>query len=113
MEKELIIYTCLTGFAYDAMEEARKAGARGGTILHGRSSIKEDKKSILGLRLSTEKDCLLIVSLAEDKHKIMNAINAKYGLKSEARGLLFSMKVDDTLGMNFHSNIKDLTEVVV
>ena len=29
MEKELIIYTCLTGFAYDAMEEARKAGARG------------------------------------------------------------------------------------
>lgn len=112
MEKELIIYICNAGFAYDAMEAARQAGARGGTILHGRSSFKKEKKSLLGMQLHTEKDCLLIVSLKQDKHTIMNAINAKFGVKSEARGLLFSMKVEDALGMTFDQDIKDVLEVV-
>lgn len=113
MEKELIVYICNAGFAYDAMEEARKAGARGGTILHGRSSLKEDKKRILGMNLYTEKDCLLIVSSKADKHTIMNAINAKFGVRSEAKGLIMSMKVGDALGMNFDQDIKDVLEVVV
>ena len=113
MEKEVIMFICNAGFAYDAMEEARQAGARGGTILHGRSSLKEDKKSILGMRLYTEKDCLIIVTLKQDKHAIMNAINSKFGVRSEAKGLIFSMKVDDTLGMTFDGEIKDILEVVV
>lgn len=113
MEKELVVYICNTGFAYDAMEEARLVGAGGGTILHGRSCLKGDKKGMLGISISAEKDLVLIVTPKEEKHKIMNAINAKFGLTSEAKGIVFSMKVDDSFGMSFQKQIKDVTEVVI
>jgi hypothetical protein len=99
--KEVIIYICNHGYAYEAMTEARKAGARGGTILHGRSSISTEKAKFFGITLHPEKDLLLIVCLAEQKETLMKALTAKYGVGTEARGLCFSMKVEDAIGFSF------------
>ncbi|MFA5419963.1 MAG: hypothetical protein WC341_16035 [Bacteroidales bacterium] len=99
--KEVIVYICNHGFAYDAMVEARKAGARGGTIMHGRSSVSTDKEKFFGITIHPEKDVLMIVCLEEQKTALMTAITAKYGVATEARGICFSMKVDETLGFSF------------
>jgi len=100
-KKEVILYICNHGFAYEAMTEARKAGARGGTILHGRSSISQEKAKFFGITIHPEKDLLMIVCLVEQKETLMKALTAKYGVTTEARGLCFSMKVDDAIGFSF------------
>jgi hypothetical protein len=99
--KEVILYICNHGFAYDAMAEARKAGARGGTIIHGRSSISTDKEKFFGITIHPEKDILLIVCLEDQKETLMKAMTAKFGVTTEARGICFSMKVDETIGFSF------------
>lgn len=99
--KALIIYICNSGYAYQAMDEARLAGAKGGTILHGRSSLSTDKEKFFGITIHPEKDVLLIVCLESQKQDLMQAINQKYGVTTEARGIIFSMKVENTVGMSF------------
>lgn len=100
-QKSLIVYICNHGFAYDAMKEARKAGARGGTILHGRSSISQEKSKFFGITIHPEKDLLLIVCKEEQRETLMTAITDHYGISSDAKGLCFSLKVSDAIGFSF------------
>ncbi len=101
VDKELIVYICNHGFASDAMKAARKAGARGGTIIHGRSSVAGEAQKFLGIAIHPEKEILLIVCLADQKSTLMESISSHYGIASEANGLCFSVKVDETLGFKF------------
>lgn len=103
VDKELIVYICNHGFAADAMKAARKAGARGGTIIHGRSSVAGETQKFLGIAIHPEKEILLIVCLADQKSTLMESISSKYGIASEAHGLCFTVKVDETLGFNFNA----------
>ncbi len=98
MSQSLIIYICNHGFAYEAMKEARKAGAKGGTILHGKSSLSTEKSKFFGIKLHSEKDLVLIVSSDLDKDNIMQSLIKNYGITTEARGLCFSLKVNDSIG---------------
>ncbi len=100
-DKALIVYICNNGYAYQAMDEARRAGARGGTVLHGRSSLSTEKQKFFGITVHPEKDILMIVCLESQKYDLMQSINQKYGVTTEARGIIFSMKVDNTVGMRF------------
>ncbi|MBN3490413.1 hypothetical protein JV173_02675 [Acholeplasma equirhinis] len=97
----LIVYIANHGFAYDAMKAARKAGARGGTILHGRSSLSTEKAKFFGITLHPEKDVLLVVCKDEQRDTLMQAITDQYGINSEAQGLCFSLKVTDSIGFSF------------
>ncbi len=99
--QSLIIYIGNHGFAYEAMNAARKAGARGGTILHGRSSLSTEKSKFFGIRLHPEKDVLLIVCKDEKRDALMKAITDKYGVETEARGLCFSLKITESIGFSF------------
>lgn len=105
--KELIVYISNHGFAYKAMDEARKAGARGGTILHGRSSLSAEKQKFFGITIHPEKDVLLIVALSSQKKALMKAINDKYGVTTEARGIIFSITVDETVGLKFDETLQE------
>ena len=82
------------------MAEARKAGAKGGTLLHARSLDSEASQSFMGLTVQAEKDVILILSTADKKQAIMEAVNQTCGLKSEAGGCLFALPVDSVLGCN-------------
>jgi hypothetical protein len=101
MEQAVILFVCNHGYAYEAMAEARKAGARGGTIIHGRSSISQEKQKFFGITIHPEKDILMIVCLEEQKQTLMKAITSKYGVSTDARGLCFAMKVEDSIGFSF------------
>lgn len=100
-EMSVIIYICNHGFAYEAMNEARRAGARGGTILHGRSSISTEKSKFFGITLHPEKDILMVVCTDQQRDTLMKAMTDKYGVATEARGLCFAMKVSEAVGFSF------------
>ncbi|MBM7454076.1 hypothetical protein JN09_001420 [Acholeplasma morum] len=99
--QSVILFICNHGYAYEAMAEARKAGARGGTIIHGRSSISTEKQKFFGITIHPEKDILMIVCLDEQRQTLMKAITSKYGVSTDARGLCFAMQVEDSIGFSF------------
>lgn len=106
MAKYLVVYICNNGFASKAMDVARSSGARGGTILHGRSSLDASHQTFFGITIHPEKDVLFILTNETEKGAIINAINDHYGVKSEARGVLFTLAVDKTVGLDFKQTFK-------
>ncbi|NMA05304.1 MAG: P-II family nitrogen regulator [Acholeplasmataceae bacterium] len=109
INRYLITYICNNGFASKAMDEARKAGARGGTILHGKSSLNASNQKFFGITINPEKDVLLIIANEDQKQDILNAINETYGVKTEARGILFTLVVDKIIGIDLERkfNVKN------
>jgi len=100
-ELELIITICNQGFADEVMEVAKKAGARGGTIIHGRGTAPAETLKFFGLTIHPEKELLLIVTQSTIKNDIMLAITSEHGLNKKARALCFSLPITDARGFNF------------
>lgn len=106
MDKHVLVYICNNGYANEAIEKARKVGARGGTILHGRTSVDAANKTFFGITIHSEKDVLMIVCNDDQKEAIINTINEHYGAQSEARGILFSIPIDKTIGIDLKQTFK-------
>ena len=88
------------GYSEEVMTAARAAGARGGTVLHSRQVSREKTPSALGLDVQEEKEMILIVASEEQKTAIMSAISEQYGIRSEAKGLILSLPIDDAIGLS-------------
>lgn len=87
------------GFSADVMNCAREAGAGGGTVIHSRSIQSEDAVGFWGLSVQDEKEIVLILAKHDDKVKIMSAVSEKYGMKSEAKGLVISLPIESVMGL--------------
>ena len=96
----LIIIICNNGSAEDVMQEARAAGARGGTILRARGSADQNTSQFIGITIQPEKEVILIITKEEEKNGIMRSINAKLGVGTEAHAICFSLPVDGLIGVN-------------
>ena len=84
------------GFADEAVEIARQAGAGGGTIINARGSGPVHK-SILGITVDTEKEIVLSVVSGDKVDNIMAGIKEKMGLNTPANGVCFTMPVEKWL----------------
>ncbi|MGN1062163.1 MAG: hypothetical protein ACI4RO_03460 [Candidatus Scatosoma sp.] len=98
-EYSLLVTAMQKGFAEEAMEAARSAGAAGGTVLT--SATLNDKKAeqLIGVTLQKETDILLILVKNDAKQAITQAILQKVGLKTDGGGVVFSLPVDDIAGV--------------
>jgi len=96
---DLIVAIINQGYSDDLMEKARAAGATGGTVVELRRLGEEDAMKFFGISVHTEKEAVAIIAKREDKAEIMRAINQFYGLTSEARGILFSLPVENLTGI--------------
>ena len=95
MENSMILVTVNQGFTEEVMETARKAGARGGTIIHARWAGSESVEEFYGITVQQEKEVIAIVSSAVKRKEIMEAINRNHGMKTEARGTVCSLAIED------------------
>ena len=95
-ENELIVAIVERGYADDVMKAARSAGARGGTILHARGAGNEARDRFYGVTIQSEKEMVLLV--------------VEKGLNQEARGLVFSLPVEDAVGMAPEDSLPDLSQ---
>ena len=96
---DLILVVVNHGNLNTVMDSARAAGARGGTALHARRVGYEDGENLLGFSLQPEKEIVAILTPRAQKQEIMLAVNRAAGITTEARGILFSMPVDDMMGL--------------
>lgn len=96
----LIVTVINQGFSEEVMDVAREAGAGGGTIVHSRRIGNKEAMGFWGLSIQEEKEMLFIVAENENKLKIMQAIGEKFGMRSEAKGIVLSLPIDTVIGLN-------------
>ena len=87
------------GFGADVMDCARKAGAGGGTIIHSRAIENEDATGFWGLSVQEEREIVLILAENENKINIMTALGEKFGIKTDAKGIVISLPIDSVMGI--------------
>ena len=83
------------GYAEDAMEAARKAGAGGGTIIGARGTAREDDAAFFGMKIVPEKEMLMILVPAEKKADIVAAITALPCFAEAGSGIVFCNEAQD------------------
>ena len=80
-------------------ETAREIGVGGSTMLKGKRCGSEYAAEYLGITLQAEQDFVLIVIPKEKKADIMRTIGERYGLITDAHGLVIAMPIDDIIGL--------------
>ncbi len=98
-QKAMIVAVVNLGYSEDVMTAARAAGAGGGTVIHSRS-VNPESAALLGAGLSEEKDIVMIAAGPDNKLAIMQAIGEKCGMKTEAKGTVFSLPIDNVIGLS-------------
>lgn len=99
-QNSLIISIVNQGYSETVMDAAKEVGATGGTILHARGAGYEEAENFLGISIQAEKEVVAILASKENRCGIMEAINQVAGIKSEARGIVFSMPVGQMAGIS-------------
>lgn len=98
---ELIVAVANEGTTDQVMNAARAAGARGGTVLHGKGTGNKDAQRFYHFSIAAEKEVVLIVTAAAQKADIMRAVLRDAGPDSEAGTIVFSLPVSDVAGFGF------------
>lgn len=87
------------GIGEEVMDIARKAGVRGGTIMHGRGVGAEYTQKLFGVEIEPEKELVLILIPDELVHKVVNTLNEELQLSEPGKGILFVEPVVDVRGI--------------
>ncbi|MDR0597917.1 MAG: hypothetical protein LBG14_05360 [Treponema sp.] len=82
------------------MTEARKAGARGGTVISARGISQELIKKFFGISVQDEKEIINILADKNTVVPIMDAVKSDFGPSSKAAGVIFSLPVDRVMSLN-------------
>lgn len=96
---ELVIAVVNTKYTDAAIEAARAAGATGATVFHTKSINNERAEGAIGTTINRETDSLFFLTTLEYKTQIMEAVRDAAGLKTEGGAVIFSLPVDDLVGV--------------
>lgn len=93
----LILVTVNQGHTDIVMNTAKEAGARGGTIIRARWNGSEEAEQFYGITLQGEKEILAILASTECRNAIMEKINEKHGIRTDAGAVICSLPVEHLL----------------
>lgn len=96
---EVIFAIVNAGYAEEAMDIARRCGARGGTILSARGVAREKEAAFFGISIHPEKEVLMLVVEKAIRDSILNALYLEMGMDKKAQGIAFSLPVSDVAGL--------------
>jgi hypothetical protein len=101
IKNDLIISIINQGYSDEFMTAAREAGAAGGTVINARGLAHSGPVKFFGVSVQDEKEIILVLSSREKKVSIMQAVSEACGVATKAGGIVFSLPVDQVLGMSF------------
>lgn len=96
---ELVIAVVEQKYTDIAIEAARSAGATGATVFHTKSINNARAEQRMGTALPEQTDSIFFLTTHEYKIKIMEAVRDSAGLKTEGGAVIFSLPVDDLVGI--------------
>jgi len=97
---DLIMCIVNHGNSDEVMNTARAAGATGGTVINARGQAHQGAVKFFGVSVQSEREMILLLTKREKKVPIMQAISQTHGLNSEAQGIVFSLPVDNVMGLS-------------
>lgn len=98
---ELITVIANEGATDAVMNAARAAGARGGTVIHGKGTGVKGASKFYNVSIASEKEIILIVASLEQKAEIMRSVLKSAGPDTEAGAVVFSLPVTEVAGFGF------------
>ncbi len=101
---EIILAIANEGYTDAVMNAAREAGARGGTVLHGKGTASEEAKKFFNVSIASEKEVILIVAKSSEKAEIMKSIINKAGVGTDAGAVTMSLPVSAIAGFGMIEN---------
>ena len=101
---EIVLVIANEGHTDTVMEAAREAGARGGTVLHGKGTGSNDAAKFFGVSIASEKEVVMIVAKSSEKAAIMKSIINKAGTQTEAGAVVMSLPVSAVAGFGMIDN---------
>ena len=107
---ELIIAICSVGYSEIAMDAAKEAGARGGTVTHARGTSSQVAEKRFGVYVTPEKEMILIVVSSKIRDKVLNAIYGAVSQGQPGNCIAFSLPVDNTVGIRYVEESDDKKE---
>lgn len=99
-EHELIMAVMNRGYTEEVMDVARRAGARGGTVLHARGCGLEGAEKFFGITIQPEKEIILMITPAESSCGIMSAMADEVGPGTDAGAVSFALPVTAVRGLS-------------
>jgi nitrogen regulatory protein PII/nitrogen regulatory protein PII-like uncharacterized protein len=102
VEHEFVLITVIVdrGRSHDVMETATLAGARGGTIVHGRGSGTKKTATVFNVPIMPEKDIILLLMTADGADAIVEAIQKDLSIDEPGQGIIFTQPVEQVFGMS-------------
>lgn len=100
MDNYMIFAICHHGYAGDVMKIAREVGAKGGTIIKARGSANNEVAKFFGITIQPEKEMVIIIVSEVIKEDVMREIIQNAGVQKEAHAIVFSIKLDQVIGIN-------------
>ncbi len=107
---ELVIAVVNEKYTDTAIEAARSAGATGATVFHSRSIDNSKIEQSMGTALAEETNSIFFLTSAEYKLKIMEAVRDSAGLKTDGSAVIFSLPVDDIVGIGRFNGVVEEDE---
>ena len=96
---EVIFCIVNAGFSEVAMDEAKRLGARGGTIMHGRGTAPKEAEKLFNITIQPEKEIVMILASTDIKDAILKGLYDAVGSNTQAQGIAFALPVDDVVGI--------------
>ena len=87
------------GFAELVVDNIRKYGSTGATIINARG-ISSLQKEIMGISIDREKEIVLTIIESRKADFIINAVKNDANFKNEAHGICFTLPVTKTVGLS-------------
>ena len=96
---EMIQVICQDGYSEDIMAVARRAGAKGGTVVNARGTSTEQDVKFFGSPLVPAKEILMIVMEKSRAEAVRKAISQMEILNKKGMGIMFSVPVRDFVNL--------------
>lgn len=107
---ELVVVIVNEGFTDLVMDAAKRAGARGGTILSARGTGNKEMEKFFGVVITPEKQVLLILVPKEIRDKVLESINQEAGIDTKGQGIAFAVHAQDVVGLAGEEEVPAATE---
>lgn len=100
MDVKCIVAIVERGKADKVVDKAKKAGARGATILYGKGTGQSEALEFFNIHIEASKEIILILSETDRYKPIYDAIVEAGRLNEPGTGIIFTFLVSELLGLH-------------
>lgn len=105
-EVKCIIAIVERGKADKIVNKAKKAGAKGATILYGRGTGQSEALKFFNIYIEASKEIIIILSEREKYQPIYESIIEAGRLKQPGTGIIFTLPISNLVGLHHRGQLK-------